>query len=74
MKESRTRRPARSVRPSGSTWSIDEAVAIPTIRAALDLGITPIVAALAYGCDRSEEPVGSALTESRGCICIAPGS
>ena len=52
----------------------DETVTIPTIRAALDLGITRIVAAPAYGCGRSEELVGSALTESRGCICIAPGS
>src|SRR2546428_9559368 len=69
-KESRPRRPARSVRTSGSTWSIggsmfggsDETVTIPTILAALGLSITPVVAALPSRFDRSDEPAGIAIT------------
>src|SRR6266403_2906396 len=54
------------------TWSIggwmwggsDEGEAIKTIRTALDLGITLIDTAPAYGFGRSEELVGQAIAES----------
>src|SRR5712671_5984613 len=54
------------------TWSIggwmwggcDDAEAVKTIRTALDLGITLIDTAPAYGFGRSEELVGQAIAES----------
>src|SRR6266404_7209582 len=54
------------------TWSIggwmwggsDDADAVKTIRTALDLGITLIDTAPAYGFGRSEELVGQAIAES----------
>src|SRR3989442_5883671 len=56
------------------TWSIggwmwggsDEAEAVKTIRTALDLGITLIDTAPAYGFGRSEELVGRAIAEHGG--------
>src|SRR2546428_6678250 len=56
------------------TWSIggwmwggsDEGDAIKTIRTALDLGITLIDTAPAYGFGRSEELVGRAIAEHGG--------
>src|SRR2546428_4341619 len=63
------------------TWSIggwmwggsDEAEAVKTIRTALDLGITLIDTAPAYGFGRSEELVGRAIAEhgERGHVLIA---
>ena len=58
----------------GQEPAVVQTVAIRTIRAALDLGITLIATAPAYDCGRSEELVESALTESRGRVCIEPGS
>src|SRR5881296_3032193 len=57
----------------GQEPAVVQTVAIRTIRAALDLGITLIATAPAYDCGRSEELVESALTESRGRVCIEPG-
>src|SRR5258708_8545797 len=56
------------------TWSIggwmwggsDDAEAVKTIRTALDLGITLIDTAPAYGFGRSEELVGQAVAEQGG--------
>jgi len=56
------------------TWSIggwmwggsDDAEAVKTIRTALDLGITLIDTAPAYGFGRSEELVGQAIAEQGG--------
>src|ERR1700741_5151839 len=63
------------------TWAIggwqwggtDEAVSIATIRRAIELGVTLIDTAPAYGFGRSEEIVGKALAEGglRGRVLIA---
>ena len=51
----------------GSMWGgTDDAAAIKTIRTALDLGITPIDTAPAYGFGKSEELVGRAIAEHGG--------